>query len=135
MSRSQNTPRENLTVRRLEFGTSGTGVLITDSTGNLRVSKGILLSGETADAITQNSTGLLLSAGIALSGETTDIITQDSTALIVPSALRLTAASAALSGRKGPGTLMMVGNSTGNMLALNTTGTTWKYLNVTSVLA
>ena len=159
MARSQNTPRENLAVKRLEFATSGTGVLVSDSTGNLRISKGLLLSGETSDTITQNSTALLLSAGIALSGEETDIITQDSTAVkfaagvvlsgqgsanaitqnstavTFPDGIQLTGISAVLSGRKGPGTMVMVGNSTGNMLAVNTTGTTWKYLNVTSVLA
>ena len=135
MARSQNTPRENLIVRRLEMASNGTGVFTSDSTGNLRFSKGLALSGETTDVITQNSTALLLAAGLALSGESTDIITQDSTAVIIPAAIRITAASAVLSGRKSPGTLMMVGNSTGNMLAVNTTGTTWKYLNVTSVLA
>lgn len=44
----------------------------------------------------------------------------------------LTAAPAT---RYGPGVCVMVGNSTGNMIAINTTGTTWAYLNVTSVLA
>ena len=37
--------------------------------------------------------------------------------------------------RYGPGSVVMVANSTGKMLAVNTTGTTWKYCNVTSVLA
>lgn len=89
MSRSQNTPRESLTVRRLEFGTSGTGVLITDSTGNLRISKGILLSGETTDAITQNTTAVFLTGGLALSGESTDVITQNSTAVFLAGGLAI----------------------------------------------
>ena len=133
--RHQNTGRESLAVRQLVLATNGTGKLDADSTGNLRYSKGLALSGETTDVITQNSTALLLAGGLALSGEATDVITQDSTAVIFAGAVRITAASAVLSGRKAPGTLMMVGNSTGNMLAVNTTGTTWKYLNVTSVLA
>jgi hypothetical protein len=37
--------------------------------------------------------------------------------------------------RHGPGSLVFVTNSTGSMVAINTTGTTWTYLNVTSVLA
>lgn len=37
--------------------------------------------------------------------------------------------------RYGPGAVVMVANSTGKMLAVNTTGTTWKYCNVTAVLA
>jgi hypothetical protein len=37
--------------------------------------------------------------------------------------------------RIGPGAMKLVANSTGVMPVLNTTGTTWVYLNVTSVLA
>ena len=37
--------------------------------------------------------------------------------------------------RYAPGALVVVANSTGVMLALNTTGTTWKYCTKTSVLA
>jgi hypothetical protein len=49
--------------------------------------------------------------------------------------LNLTPMAAVPSTRYGPGSLVYVTNSTGTMVALNTTGTTWKYLNVTSVLA
>ena len=159
MARSQNTPRESLAAKQLELTTDGTAVLSTNSTGNLLLSKGLALSGESADAITQNSTALFLAGGLAISGESTDIITQDSTAVKMSAGLSLSgqgsanaitqnstavtfpdgsqvaSLSAVLSGRKGPATIVFVGNSTGNMLAVNTTGTTWKYLNVTSVLA
>lgn len=88
-----------------------------------------------ANQLTSNASGLKLNLGLALSGEGTDFITQDSTAVILPSNLRLKKLTAVPSGRQSPGTICMVGNSTGNMIACNTTGTTWKYLNVTSVLA
>ena len=99
-------------------------------------SVGLALSGEATDIITQDSTAVKLAAGIVLSGQgSANAITQNSTAVAFPDGISLNSISAVLSGRKGPGHVVFVGNSTGNMLAVNTTGTTWKYLNVTSVLA
>ena len=37
--------------------------------------------------------------------------------------------------RYGPGAVVAVVNSTGSALAINTTGTTWRYSSMTSVLA
>lgn len=37
--------------------------------------------------------------------------------------------------RYGPGSVVSIVNSTGSGLAINTTGTTWKYTSMTSVLA
>ena len=136
MSRSQNTPRESLTTKRLVIASNGTSVLENNSTGNLKISKGLALSGEATDYITQDSTAVKFAAGIVLSGQgSANAITQNSTAVAFPDGISLNSISAVLSGRKGPGHVVFVGNSTGNMLAVNTTGTTWKYLNVTSVLA
>ena len=132
MAHPQSTPRGNKATQRQDIGA---GYVTADSTGNLLFSAGIAFSGESSDIITQNSTGLLLSAGLALSGEETDIITQNSTAVALPSGLTLKNLTAAPGTRYAQGTMVFVANSTGTMIAVNTTGTTWTYLNVTSVLA
>ena len=155
MAHPQSTPRGNKATQRLDIGA---GYVTADSTGNLLFSAGIAFSGESSDIITQNSTALLLSAGLALSGEETDIITQNSTALFLasglalsgeatdiitqnstavalPSGLTLKNLTAAPGTRYAPGSVVFIANSTGNMIAVNTTGTSWTYLNVTSVLA
>jgi hypothetical protein len=157
MAHPQNSYRGDFAKERIEVGA---GVITGTSTGNILLSAGLALSGQvnansitqnstavlipdgialsgktSAYAITQNSTGVMLKGGLALSGKATTLaITQNSTAVIFPVGIRLTKV-ALPSGRRGPGCVVMVSNSTGNLLALNTTGTTWKYLNVTSVLA
>lgn len=88
-----------------------------------------------ANQLTNNASGLRLNLGLALSGEGTDYITQNSTSVNFPSGVRFHLETAAPSGRQYPGTVYMVGNSTGNLLAINTTGTTWAYIQTTSVLA
>ena len=132
MAHPQSSPRGYVAKQRIDVaGAQATA----DTTGNLRLNAGLALSGETTDIITQNSTALLLAGGLALSGETTDVITQNSTAVAMPSGLTLKNLSAAPATRYAPGSAVFVTNSTGSMIALNTTGTTWTYCNVTSVLA
>jgi hypothetical protein len=77
-----------------------------------------------ANQLTGNSTALLLNAGIQISGAR--YITADSTGFILTS-------EAALPGSVDGGVqFTMISNSTGVAMAVNTTGTTWKYLNTTS---
>ena len=60
---------------------------------------------------------------------------QQSKGLIRASGVTFIVASTIPTLRSGPGTMVFVSNSTGHMACINTTGTTWKYLNVTSLLA
>ena len=55
--------------------------------------------------------------------------------LFVKNVIGLKALTAVPTTRYGPGSIVFVYNSTGKTLAVNTTGTTWKYFSQTSVLA
>ena len=82
-----------------------------DSTGNIRFGAGLALSDQT-EYITQNSTG--------------DVI--------LPASLTLTRTSILPTVRVSGG-IVFVYNSTAAAVAFHSTGTTWKYANITSVLA
>ncbi len=74
--------------------------------------------------LTYNSTGLVLSGGIKISA--LQMLTADAVGIIHGNAV------AALPGSvDGGNQWTLVSNSTGVAFAVNTTGTTWKYLNVT----
>ena len=125
-----------------------TDVITQNSTG-LLLSGGIALSGEETDVITQDSTAVIVAGGITLSGQASSLaITQDATAVSVPGQLKvggaryvggnstayLFTAEAALPETDG-GTFKwtFIVNSTGVAgIAINTTGTTWKYVRMTS---
>lgn len=124
MSHPQNSPRTVAAFTRLEMGSDGTGVLTSDSTGNLRYSKGISISGETSDVITQNSTGLLLSGGIALSGEETDVITQNSTSVLFAGGIQVS----------GETNATLSGLSTGVVAVAVKIGAQWLTSNSTGIL-
>jgi len=97
-----------------------------------------------SQSITYDSTGIVLEAGVKISD--TLYLTSDSTAIVssggfkVSDARYLTAnstafigtAEAAIPTTDNGAAFTLVSNSTGVALAVNTTGTTWKYLNVTS---
>lgn len=78
-----------------------------------------------ANQITADSTALVLSAGIKISNAQT--LTADSTGIVFGNP-----ASALPGSVDGGVQLAMISNSTGVALAVNSTGTTWKYLNVTT---
>lgn len=84
--------------------------------------------------LTDGTTYLKLNLGLALSAQTT-AITQDANRVAFPKGVQPGLLTTKPSTRYGPGSVVMVGNSTGNLLAINTTGTTWAYLNTTAVLA
>jgi hypothetical protein len=76
--------------------------------------------------ITGDSSGILLSGGIKVSNK--QLLTGDSTGIIhgnAPSALPGSV--------DGGNQWTLISNSTGVALAVNTSGTTWKYLNVTTL--
>lgn len=76
-----------------------------------------------ANEVTGNSTAVLFSKGVQISGAR--YITADSTGFILT-------AEAALPGNvDGGDQFTLISNSTGAAMAVNTTGTTWKYLNTT----
>ena len=73
-----------------------------------------------------NSTSINLSGGIQISAA--QVLTADSTGIVHANPV------AALPGAIDGGVQWtLVSNSTGVAMAINTTGTTWKYLNVTSL--
>lgn len=99
--------------------------------------------------LTSDSTGLVLNNGIKVSNKANAVLTGDSTGLVVVGDIniankrRLNANStgflpstvSALPGDVQMDGIAFIKNSTGVLaLAINTTGTTWKYLNVTSLI-
>lgn len=99
--------------------------------------------------LTYNSTALVLSGGVKVSNKANATLTGNSTGLIVAGQVRVS--NAAYVGANSTGFIFtakaakpttrssskwtFITNSTGvNGIAINTTGTTWKFANVTSVL-
>jgi hypothetical protein len=98
-----------------------------DSTGNVRFGAGIGVSDQT-EYITQDSTGNIKApAGLGLSNQVNYLTANSTAALIIPRAASLPAV-------RVPGGIVFVYNSTTAAIAFHTTGTTWKYANITSVL-
>ena len=77
-----------------------------------------------SNELTGDSTALVLSAGVKISDAR--YITADTTGFV------LTAESALPGNVDGGIQFTAISNSTGVALAVNSTGTTWKYLNVTT---
>lgn len=121
MARPQNSIQGLFAKNRIDIGT----MQMTANTTALLVSGGLRLSGK-SKTLTMNSTSLKfdgpiqLNSGITLNANTTGLLPGSVSAL--------------------PGNVQFDGfafikNSTGNVaLAINTSGTTWKYLNVTTKL-
>ncbi len=78
-----------------------------------------------SNQVTGNSTALVLSQGVKISDAQT--LTGNSTGIVHGDP------EAALPSTDEGAAWTIISNSTGVALAINTTGTTWKYLNVTSV--
>ncbi len=101
----------------------GSNQLTGDSTG-IVLNQGIKISNKAGGVLTANTTSLLLPGGVQISAARS--ITADSTGFV------LTAESALPGNVDGGNQFTLVSNSTGVALAVNSTGTTWKYLNVTT---
>ena len=126
-----------------------TDVITQDSTAVL-LAAGIALSGQAStNAITQNSTAVTIPDGLTLSGLAhANAITQNSTALILPGQVQVNAAryiggnstgylftseAAAPDTDGGDYKWTLIVNSTGVAgIAINTTGTTWSFVRMTS---
>lgn len=75
--------------------------------------------------LTTNSTGIVFSGGVKLSSA--QGLSGNSTGIIFNNP------EAALPETDNGAAITLISNSTGVALAVNSTGTTWKYLNVTSI--
>lgn len=133
MSRPQNAPKGLFTKKQINVGTQE----LTYNSTHLILSGGIKLGGAAGGAITANSTGatfagaVTLGAGLTLNGSLNlggTVNGSNSTTNSI-----ITSATAALPGNvQGVVGLTVLQNSTGIAYLVNTTGTTWKYLNVTT---
>lgn len=113
-----------MATQRLDIGG---GNLQADSTGNIKASAGLYLSGKTTEPVAQNSTGFLFPDQIRVDGAR--YIGANSTGFL------LTAETALPSTDGGDFKLTLVVNSTGVAgLAINTTGTTWAYFKTTATI-
>jgi hypothetical protein len=123
MSHPQNSPRGRFSKAKI---VSGDQSLVGNSTG-MQLGAGLALSARSSYATEDSSGNFLLPAGLALSAKTAKFITQNSTGAIFPT---VAAKPSARSSCK----IAFLTNTTGkNYLAINTTGATWNYLQVTSV--
>ena len=123
MAKPLNAPRGYHQFIRVDVGGAQ---LTADSSNNLKLSAGLLLSGKTTEAATQNSTGFLFPDEVRLSG--LRYVGANSTAF------KYTTEAALPSTDGGNYKWTYIVDSTGRAaVAVNTTGTTWKYLNTTSV--
>jgi len=144
MAHPQNSPRGLFAMNRIDIDDAQ---LTDDASGNLLASAGLALSGQ-SDAITQTASTLKVPVGLSLSGRT-EVITQDASGVNLPGAISLSGQSGLItqsstgvvlptvttipSARAGNGTLSVISDSTGQCVVINQTGTTWVYLNITSV--
>ena len=99
-----------------------------------------------ASQITANSTGLVLNAGIKVSNKANAVLTGNSTGIVTNAQIRvankrylnanstgfIVTAESAIPTTDNGAAFTFISNSTGFFGALNTTGTTWKYFEVTS---
>jgi hypothetical protein len=142
----QNSPRGLWSKVKILIGTGGQA-LTGDSTA-LILAGGLKVSGEDV-TLTANSTSMVISGSLRLSGNSTGIVSHDSTGrltanggikinnayVITADNTALTGPNSALPGNYSTANIAFGQNSTGNsFVAVRTTGTTWKYLNVTTAL-
>lgn len=118
MAQPQNSPRGLFSKQQINVGTQE----LTYNSTALLVSGGIQITGA-GGLLSANSTGLTLPGTLVLGGA----ITGSGSGAAV-----LVTATAALPGNVSAEGFSFLSNSTGNALLVNTTGTTWKYLNVTT---
>lgn len=119
MASPQNSPRGRFAKERVDVGSQQ----LTYNSTSVNLSGGVKVSGAAGGLLTANSTAVTLSGGLTLGGIMTGSGVGGGIVL---------ASTAALPGDASLEGLGLVSNSTGNAIIVNTTGTTWKYLNVTT---
>lgn len=139
-----NSPRGLFTKQQINVGSQE----LTYNSTTLNISGGIKISGAAGGVITANSTSANFAGGIKVSNENGGLITANSTGATFAGTVTLGGALVGSHASKAvlidstaalPGSVshvagfVLIDNSTGQTVAVNTTGTTWKYLNVTSV--
>ena len=158
MPHPQNSPRGLIGKKRIDVDelfftdySQNTATITISTTGNLLLVGGIALSGQgNANAITQNSTAVTIPDGIYLSGKSTNPTTQNATGVLFAGQVRVGGTNYFGANTTGylytpetglPATdggnykWAYVVNSTGvGGIAVNTTGTTWKYARMTSTI-
>jgi hypothetical protein len=159
MARPQNSPRGNFGKHRVEIGaadglyfndySSSTALIDANSTG-LKLAGALYLSGKSTSMLSQNTTGLKVAGGLYISGQTAEPATQNSTGFLFPDQIRVggqryiggnttaylfTTETGLPTSDGGNYKWTFVVNSTGVAgFAINTTGTTWKYCQMTSLI-
>jgi hypothetical protein len=132
-----------------ETYSESTNLLTANSTG-LAVAGGVKLSSQANATLTGNSTGVVIVGGVKISNQANGTLTGNSTGVVATGAVKVNnaqyikanstgfsfgAKTALPSARTAGYNWAFLTNSTGvSAVMLRTTGTTWKYLNVTSVL-
>lgn len=137
MARPQNSPRGNFGKHRVEIGaadglyfndySSSTALIDANSTG-LKLAGALYLSAKTTEPITQNTTGIVFPDSVVI-GSGSRVISGNTTGYLFTTEAGLPASDG------GNYKWTFVVNSTGIAgIAVNTTGTTWKYCRVTSLI-
>ena len=123
MGHPQNSPRGLFQKEAIAFSVAPSTARMTgNSSGQVVFAGGVKV---TTQVVTGNSTALFIAGGLALSGRSTNPLTQNAGGFL----LGLTAAPSG----DGVGAIVSGANTTGHYVKINSTGTTWKFLNVTVV--
>ena len=144
MAHPQSSPRGLLAKQRVDVGAQQ----LTDGTTYLNLNNGVRISGLAGGLLTATATELVLPGGVKVSNAVGGLLTANATDLLCPGGVRISGArilranstgfvaatvETALPETDNGAAFTVISNSTGVALAINTTGTTWKYLSVTSI--
>ena len=122
MAHPQSSPRGLFAKERIDIGSQQ----LTFNSTSLNLSGGIKVNSSAGGLLTANASGLTIGGALTLGGT---LIGSDATGAV------LLETTSALPGNvtAGAAGILLVTNSTGTSLAINTTGTTWVYMGTTSV--
>lgn len=122
---------------------------ISANTTGVVINAGLKVSDKANAVLTGNSTGLVVVGGVKVSNAANAVLTGNSTGIVTNAQIKVAnkqylsanstgfifGAVAAAPAARSSAKVAFFTNSTGaNAVMVNTTGTTWKYLNVTTVL-
>lgn len=150
MAHSQSSPRGLWAHQRIDI-VSSRGTNHTQITANgtaMILNRGLRISNKSNAEMTGDSTGIVLKAGIKISNKANARISGNSTGVVLNAQIGLGAgdrylnanttgwigtAESTLPTTDNGVAFSLLSNSTGVAVIVNSTGTTWKYLNTTSV--